>query len=71
MVTSDGVAKIVDFGLAKLTGRTMLTKAGSTLGTAAYMSPEQARGESPDSENRYLVTRGHVLRDAHGEETIR
>jgi len=48
MITSDRVAKIVDFGLAKLSGRTMLTKAGSTLGTAAYMSPEQARGESAD-----------------------
>jgi eukaryotic-like serine/threonine-protein kinase len=48
MITSDGVVKIVDFGLAKLSGRTMLTKAGSTLGTAAYMSPEQARGEAAD-----------------------
>jgi serine/threonine protein kinase/tetratricopeptide (TPR) repeat protein len=48
MITSDGAAKIVDFGLAKLGGQTMLTKAGSTLGTAGYMSPEQARGEPAD-----------------------
>jgi TolB-like protein len=48
MLTADGVVKIVDFGLAKLSGRTMLTKTGSTLGTAAYMSPEQARGDAVD-----------------------
>jgi Tol biopolymer transport system component len=48
LVAKNGVARVVDFGLAKLAGRTLLTKAGTTLGTAAYLSPEQARGEDVD-----------------------
>jgi formylglycine-generating enzyme required for sulfatase activity len=40
--------KIVDFGLAKLAGKTMLTKEGTTLGTVAYMSPEQSQGADVD-----------------------
>ena len=47
-LTSDGVVKILDFGLAKLAGRTKLTKTGTTLGTVDYMSPEQTRGEKVD-----------------------
>jgi serine/threonine-protein kinase len=48
MVSGKGQAKIMDFGLAKLAGRTMLTKTKTIMGTVEYMSPEQALGESAD-----------------------
>ena len=44
IITNDGVVKILDFGLAKLAGQSRVTRTGSMVGTAAYMSPEQAQG---------------------------
>lgn len=51
MVTEKGRVKLLDFGVAKLGEGSDLTREGSTIGTASYMSPEQARGESVDNRS--------------------
>lgn len=51
IISPDSVVKIVDFGVAKLLGSTAITKENSTPGTVAYMSPEQATGDTVDERS--------------------
>ncbi len=51
MITPEGLVKIMDFGLAKIQGRSNLTKTGTTLGTIRYMSPEQLQGMEVDQRS--------------------
>lgn len=51
LITEDRHVKIVDFGLAKLGSMSKMTMVGTTMGTAGYMSPEQARGGEVDSRS--------------------
>ena len=60
ILDQDRRPKIVDFGLAAVEGGEMLTQAGTTLGTAAYMSPEQARGGETDHRSD-IFSLGAVL----------
>jgi serine/threonine-protein kinase len=45
LLNRDGMVKLADFGIAKAAEQSDITKVGSVLGTAAYLAPEQARGE--------------------------
>ncbi len=60
MISKSGLVKIMDFGLAKRKGMSRITKVGSTLGTLAYMSPEQAEGLEVDRRSD-LFSFGVVL----------
>jgi len=60
MVNSRNQVKVMDFGLAKLKGSLKLTRTSSTVGTLAYMAPEQVRGEEVDSRSD-IFSMGVVL----------
>ncbi len=60
LLTAAGQVKLSDFGIARLFGNTRLTAAGSVLGTAEYMAPEQAEGQ-PASPRSDLYSLGAVL----------
>jgi TolB-like protein/Tfp pilus assembly protein PilF/predicted Ser/Thr protein kinase len=60
LIGTDGRLRILDFGLAKLRGVSRLTQKDAMLGTVAYMSPEQVRGEDVDARSD-LFSLGAVL----------
>jgi serine/threonine protein kinase len=60
LVTEDGRVKVTDFGIVKAAAATTLTGTGTVLGTAAYLSPEQAQGGPVDARSD-LYSLGCVL----------
>jgi len=60
---NDGVPRLVDFGIARADDLTAMTRADSVLGTASYLSPEQARGEVPGPASDVYAL-GCVLHEA-------
>jgi serine/threonine protein kinase len=61
MINQDGILKLTDFGIAKDTDVTALTGHNSTIGTAAYMSPEQCKGDKNLSNKSDLYSLGIVF----------
>ena len=64
VVGSDGRLKVTDFGIAR-SGASQMTEAGSIVGTAQYLSPEQARGASVDPRSDIYSLGHRAVRDAH------
>jgi eukaryotic-like serine/threonine-protein kinase len=51
MITTHGLVKLMDFGIAKSTNDMQLTRPGTTMGSVYYMSPEQVRGDAVDARS--------------------
>ncbi len=68
VITNEGVIKVMDFGVARVLGTDRLTQHGQTVGTPAYMAPEQVRGADVDQRSDlyalgvalYELTTGHL-----------
>jgi eukaryotic-like serine/threonine-protein kinase len=69
LLTRDGVVKLTDFGIARDTTASALTAAGKTVGTYAYMAPEQIRGKPPVDKKTDLYALGCVLFEMISGET--
>ena len=69
MMTHEHVIKLTDFGIARDTTDTALTAAGKTVGTYAYMAPEQIRGKPPVDKKTDLYALGCVLFEMISGET--
>ncbi len=64
MVQPDGVARVMDFGIAKVVGGAKLTRTGTLMGTALYMSPEQVLGRSDVDHRTDIYSLGVTFYEA-------
>ena len=71
MLTPDGRTKLMDLGIARSLDGESITRASSILGTAGYVSPEQARGEPGRPSLGHLLPRVRPVRDADGPTAVR
>ena len=70
LVDREGRVKVTDFGIARA-GTSQMTEAGSIVGTAQYLSPEQARGRRGRPALRSLLARRRPLRAPHRQDAVR